>query len=1062
MDERFSPIPHGVRRRAAHTVWRELTRVWSAMPLARHLLQRICVALLLAAIAVSAGAQGSGRYADTIFEHIDQKSGLPSPIVQAVALDGSGFVWVGTGSGISRWDGYHFRNYAMQVGAAGSLPDNNIYALYADPLGRLWIGTKSRGLALYNPALDNFQTFVPPGKEKAYPTIYSIMTDGAKGLWLGTSKGIDHLDPDTGTFTPVDLEGIKVRNSILSLVRDREGRIWAGTTKGLFRSDRDGKHFAAQAIFGSIAAKVWRLRFDRDGRLWIGTTQGAFVLEPSETQARPIHETTPGPSLLDQQAVDTIAEAAPGVIWLGTFGQGIVAVDAKTLQTHRIVHDPAFSNSLLDNMVVTLVTDPAGSVWVGTASGLGRADAVGNGIQTFYGATGVAGQDDRIVDSNVTAVLPTPDGHLWLGFNEKGVEIVAREGTRNGMRLDPIRQIATGPKGPLPVGQINALVSAPDGSVYIGTFDWVYRADSEGNRPVRLPFGPQETAQVDSLLYDAGTLWIGSRGGLWTEDVSGGASRKLPPPILMPLTNQQIVALARGTGNDIWIGTSVELFRYDTVTHDVERIPVDPADLNALPAAVTSIVFDRRHRLWATTWGGGVCVLEGRDANGKPKIRRLLQGLPNSNADSVLEAPDGNMWVTTDGGLAIIDPVTFNITPLRQPDGVAIGAYWVKSGGKTLDGSLLFGGTGGLTVVQPNLVTPWNYVAPVVVTDVLLGDKPSPPAGLNIPDGNARIEIHHDANSLVVEFAALDYTAPDLNLYEYKLNGFDHDWVTTSVARRIASYTNLSPGNYTLELRGSNRDGVWGKTRVVRIRVVPAWYQTLWAKIAALLAILLLLAGAFLSSTAYLRARQRELERRVELRTAELKKITEELQESRLQLEAIAHSDTLTGIPNRRMFNDHFRRLLASSCRHNKSFVLLLLDLDKFKEINDSYGHDVGDAWLRTVALRVNSMLRQSECFARLGGDEFAILLTDPIDEDNLAKICRALADSVEEPLLVDGIRLSTTLSIGVAIYPQDGAEEKTLLKSADIALYCVKREGGNGWHRYEAEPREDAVPKPV
>jgi diguanylate cyclase (GGDEF)-like protein len=1017
----------------------------------------VYAALALLLVASCSFAQGPARHADVIFDHLDRESGLPSPIIQALAQDGHGFVWVGTGSGVSRWDGYHFRNYRVQVGVPGSLPDNNIYTLYTDPGGTLWVGTQSRGVARYDSSRDQFQTFVPPGKDKTYATVYSMVTDGAKGLWLATRKGIDHLDPATGTFTPVALEGVKGRVAAVALVRDRDGRIWAGTSSGLFRSDRRGRHFTLQPVFGAATPRIWRLLFDHAGRLWIGAIQGAYVLEPSEEKARPIHETTPGPSLLDQEPVDTLCEAAPGVIWLGTDGQGIVAVDARTLETHRIVHDSAYPTSLPDNTVVALLTDRAGSVWVGTAKGLGRSDPSG-GILTFFGASGTASQQGPIADPDVTAVLPANDGRLWLGLNEKGVELVAIDGTR----IASIRQIAAGLKAPLPPGQINALTAAPDGSVYVGTSNWVYRADPAGRNLVALPRPPGTADRVDALLYDAGMLWIGSHNGLWQEDLSRGASRRtLPQAVPLPLTPQEITVLARGSGNDLWVADPIELFRYDMVTHAVERIAVDPDDPNALPAEATSLLLDREHRLWATTWGAGVCLLEGGDGKGKPRIRRLSQGLPSPNTDDILEAPDGRLWVSTDDGFAVIDPRTFQITPLRQADGVAIPAYWVKSGATTGDGRLIFGGDGGLTMVDPAQVKPLRSVAPVVVTDVLLGGKPFPPDLFNGAAGQPHpvLQIRHDANSVAVEFASLDYAGPDRNLYAYKLDGFDKDWVATRSTRRVASYTNLSPGDYTLELRASNRDGSWGKVRKVRIRVVPAWFQTLWARGAAVLLVLLVLTAAYRSSTAYLRAQQRELERRVELRTAELKKTTEELEQSRLQLEQMAHSDPLTDLPNRRMFNEYFRRLLASSQRHeHRSFTLILFDLDKFKEINDAYGHDAGDAWLKMVAQCVNSIVRRSDCFARLGGDEFAILVADPMGESGIARICQSLVASVADPLTVNGSVLNTTFSIGAATYPQDGEDEAALLKAADIALYRVKRAGGNGWQRYEGAGDATAI----
>jgi len=994
--------------------------------------------LLLCAVSL---AQSPARRADVVFEHLDRSNGLPSPIVQALAQDGRGFLWVGTGSGVSRWDGYRFRNYQVQVGVRGTLPDNDIYSMYTDPGGTLWIGTRSRGLVRYDAVHDRFQTFGPTGKDRDFPTVYDMVTDGAGGLWVGSRRGIDHFNPAAGTFTPVELEGTAGPVPVICLVRDREGRVWAGTPQGLFRSDARGAHFSRQDIFGTATVRVWRMLFDEAGRLWLGATAGAWVLEPGASEARPIHETQPGRSLLDQESVDTICEAQPGVIWLGTLGEGIVAVDAHTLQTRRIDHDAAYPTSLPSDSVVKLLKDAAGSVWVGTTDGVGRAHP-GGGILSFFGSTGLAGQEGRIPDTGITAVLPESDGHLWLGLNADGVEQVSLRGAD----LESLRHIAAGPNLPLPGGQVNALASGRDGSVYVGTGNWVSRMDGDGGHLTALPRPKGAPVRVDALLGENGTLWIGAHTGLWRTD----DWRQTPQPIALPLTTPEITVLARGAGDDLWIATANELVRYDTASKTAERIPVDAADSGGLPAPVTSLLLDRQDRLWATTWGAGVCLLEGRDARGRPRFRTLTKGLPNTNADDILQAPDSNLWVSTDDGFAVIDAKTFAVTPLRQADGVAIPAYWVKSGSNTQDGRLIFGGDGGVTVVDPAQVHAWRYIPPVVVTDILAGGAAVAPDLFNEPDTEPVLSIEPDANRIEVGFAALDYTGPNRERYAYKLDGFDKDWIPALASRRTASYTNLPPGSYTLELRGSNRDGLWGPARQLRIRVVPAWYQTLWARVGALLFLLIVLTAAFRFSTRLMRARQHELERRVEERTAEIRRATEELEESRRQLEQMAHSDALTGLPNRRMFTDHFRRLLASAQRHeNSSFTLLLFDLDKFKEINDAWGHDAGDAWLKAVAERVNAVLRQSDFFARVGGDEFAVLVADPIEREGLAALCSRLAISVREPLPIEQAVLTTTLSIGAATYPQDGTEEVSLFKSADVALYRVKHAGGNGWQRY-------------
>jgi diguanylate cyclase (GGDEF)-like protein len=1016
--------------------------------------------LLLCLLPAVSRAQAPPRHADVVFENLDRSQGLPSPVIQAMTQDSHGFLWIGTGSGLSRWDGYHFRNYSFAVAIPGSLPDNDVYSLYTAPSGTLWIGTRSRGLARYEPLSDRFQTFLPPGKDKNKnaPAVYSIVSTSKTRLLAGTRIGLDELNLTTGSFTPVPLHGAAGRIAVMSLIRAPTGRIWAGTSQGIFLSDRYGRNFQQQRVFGGEQPAVWRLLLDHTGRLWIGTIAGAYLLRPSATEAVAIHESGPGPSLLNQEAIDAICEPMPGIIWLGTFGQGIVAVDASTLKTYRITHNAAFPTSLPSNTVVTMLTDQAGATWVGTANGVGRA-APGNGIDTFFGATGRSSRTGRIPDSGITSISPERNGHFWLGLNGNGIALV----TLKDNTMQTIRHIAAGLKAPLPPGQVNAITTSDD-HVFIGTSNWVYRASLDGDHLAALPRPKVNGIRVDALVYEKdklrenGTLWIGSHRGLWREDFSAPSSNApLRAPVAIPLTDLEITVLARGTGHALWVGTAHELFRYDTNTHQEIRIPVDPSNLDALPAPVTSLLLDREHRLWATTWGGGVCVLT--DAGHQHyQIRRLLHGLPNANTDDVLQAPDGKLWVSTDDGFAIIDPHTYSIHALRQADGIAIPAYWVKSGANAADGRLIYGGDGGLTVIRPAQVRVSAPAAPVVVTDVQVEAKHYPPDAFN-SSSSPVLNVPQNANRIVVEFASLDYSGADRNRYEYKLDGFDEDWVKTTARRRVASYTNLPPGDYVLELRGSNHNGVWGKARTLRIHVMPAWYQTIWMKLGVLLLLLLLLTGGYRLSTAYMRARQRELERRVELRTAELQKITEELQESRRQLEQIAHTDPLTGLPNRRMFSEHFRRLLATSRRQqNCSFTLILFDLDKFKDINDNYGHDAGDEWLRAVAERIRSMVRQSDCFARVGGDEFALLVADPISGHGIRTLCEALAACVREPFFVNETAVKTTLSIGVASYPKDGDDEIALFKSADIALYRAKRAGGNCWYSYS--PAEVVNPR--
>ena len=180
------------------------------------------------------------------------------------------------------------------------------------------------------------------------------------------------------------------------------------------------------------------------------------------------------------------------------------------------------------------------------------------------------------------------------------------------------------------------------------------------------------------------------------------------------------------------------------------------------------------------------------------------------------------------------------------------------------------------------------------------------------------------------------------------------------------------------------------------------------------------------------------------------------LDASRDELEKIAYSDALTTLANRRRFTDDMRRLMDYSRRHGTRFALVLIDLDRFKDINDRLGHDVGDALLVAAARRLQELTANDDSVARLGGDEFAVLMSDASDSQRVADFCQSIIDNVSAELDVDGAQITATSSVGVAVYPKDGAGQEALYKAADTALYAAKTGGRNTWRAYIGNGKPD------
>jgi len=1075
-----------------------LRRLWAGAHRAAVGAWLMLVAATVAAAAAAPPPERWQAWAVDGFQHITSADGLPNEITTSVAEDGQGFIWTGTVGGVARWDGYQLRVHRFEPGRAGSLPDNVVQVMHRDAAGRLWIGTTSGGLARYEPAGERFVTTGAGPGGLGHVSVRALADDGAGGLWVGTDGGLDHLDVASGRVTPVALgedsaTGLAGRR-VSALLLDRQGRLWVGSTRGLFRRAAGGTRFEAVALapapsplragFGEGRTPMPEcLLEDSRGHIWMGTDRsGAFVLDADGRTARAVLESGPpvrSEAALSTRRVMTMVEARPGEVWIGTLGQGIVAVDVGSGRTRRLQHQPLAAASLPDNSVRGLLRDRQGLVWVATYGGLSRIDPRTGALLTVSSAR--LGADGGRGRADYSALLAHPNGRVWMGTHVDGIEIVdPARGAVQALRPDANR-----PDSALQADVVMSLVADDDGSVYVGSYRGLYRASPDGNRVSRLRWpGRRPDAGIGPLLRDGSQLWVGGLvDGLWAMDLKSGHVRAMLAEPARQLTDLRITALARGPDGALWIGTRNGLNRLRPDSGELLQLPRGlPAEARLTAGFVTALLFDRSGRLWVATYGGGVHLLEpGSEA--APRFRRLAmaEGLPDDNVNALVEDDAGQLWVSTDHGLALLDPVTMKARAVRRADGLVFQSYWTGSVARTASGELLFGASGGLTVVRPALLQAWEHRPAVVVTEILVGGKPVPP-------GAAKpLQVPADANSLAVEFAALDYSAPERNRYAHRLRGYDADWVYNDARHRNASYSNLPPGDYVLELRGSNRDGVFSDaTLVLPVQVQAAWHQTAAFHAATVLAALGLLWAVVSLRTRTLQTRRRELQRLVDERTAELQAVSQALteksralEEKSRVLERASISDPLTGLHNRRFLTEQIDALLAASQRraHDRparpgepvdtDTLFFMIDVDHFKRVNDELGHAAGDAVLVQLAQRLRVAMRESDDIVRWGGEEFLAVAhdTDRARADELAERIRAsVADGPFR--LSDGRTLAMTCSVGHACWPFLPRQPQALdwlgvVDIADIGLLAAKRLGRNAWvglHGTERTPTAELL----
>jgi diguanylate cyclase (GGDEF)-like protein len=1029
--------------------------------------QRLAWAVFVAGLTLGLPAGAVAASADwmalstTIFRSVGEVAGTS---VTAVTQDRDGYLWVGGQGGLSRFDGYRFRSYRADRHSPDAIHDAYINVLHTDRRGRLWIGTNAGGLTRYDRATDRFVTYFAGPRGISDDSVGGL-ADDATGLWIGTAGGLDHRIDATGVFEhfhhdrrqPTSLPD----DAIHALLCDDRGTLWVGTGSGLVRRDSATGSFVP-VLLPTADRKtplISTIIQDSEGQIWLGTDRyGVYVIKRGEREAHPARLASERDGvLLATSNIQSIGEVRPGEIWFGTADYGIGSLDVATRRMRWIHSDPALPTSLPQNLVLAIYRDRSGLVWVGTLSGLRRSDPNQTAISSVVvGSNRSAG----IADSDVLTIFATANDRAWLGLANAGIDIVdATAGRIGSLRPDPAR-----PQRTLPQLSIRAIAGFAHGPMYIGTARGLFTTGEDGHGLRRIPMTGQKSDQINCLSVVDGVLWIGNHTkGVWRFDRRTNSARRLEHT---GLRNSRITVIAPASRGHLWVGTYAGLNMLDIRSGKVQPITSDdPKPERRSLRFIASLQTDRNGREWVGTFGDGIFILDHLGSDGRAHFTQLStrEGLPNDNVDSMLADRQGRIWVATDDGMAVVDPTTLKIRTMHRADGIAFSNYYLGARARLSNGDLLFGAAGGLTIIRPALVRDWSYAPSIVATDLRIGNTSVPPL-TNTAPGGSPIEISSQANSLGLEFAALDFSAPEQNQYAYRLDGYDRTWNETDASRRLAAYTNLAPGTYTLEVRGSNRNGAWSPILTFPIRVLPAWYQTTVFRIFEVLATFALIAGMIRIRTGYLVRRERALQLLVHERTAELRETAHELRERRIELEQMAYRDALTNLPNRRLFAEEIDRLMVQAHIGRNSFVLLLIDLDRFKFINDSLGHDAGDALLREAAKRFIAVFRATDCVVRLGGDEFAVLLAGDHAVIEVDSLCQRVVTSLAVPMTYNENQMQTSASIGVAFFPRDGTTQDELYKSADTALYDAKRCGRNTW-RYVASSLpalEVRVPLPL
>jgi diguanylate cyclase (GGDEF)-like protein len=958
--------------------------------------------------------------------------GLPGEAVYQILQSKDGYLWVRTGAGISRFDGVRFVSVDLEIGPEPA----KAMCMSAD--GDLLLRTATHTIVYKD---RRFSEYLPsahwPGGG-----VRTVFESREHVLFVGADNFLYRIEKN-GEATMLQ-RGTGWVNDFLE---DQSGRIWIASAHAL-STYQDGE-LSNEIATTTAAETISTLAEDHQHRLWAGAAGGLYRIEPGAGR--------PGQALSGQRFhavrdplgalnVRALAEDAEGSLWVGS---EVFALNRlRDERTSRF----DYNAGLTDNDVFSLFVDREGSLWIGTASGLDRLRDTK--LTTFTNSDGMP-------SNRVLSAVAGRDGAVITFSEGGGLASIADSKVTVAAALNKL----------LPNLGGSAMFLSRDGSIWLGTIGGLSRV-KDGNVTVYDGGGHFSKNYISAIGEDDESLLVttseskiyrfrypdsrrdsqsGTQSGAQSGTQSGARSDSKAGEVLpytvhgkpTPLLNEGIYffTMYRDPTDTMWFGTSNGLFK---------RPPGEsPAGGWSRTANfdVTSICDDGHGNLWLGGRTPG--LVQYRLSDGRVTHYTKRDGLFDGFVTRTLAGDDGSLWISAEDGIYsaslkelddFADGRTPSVTATRYTlaDGLktteAADTTSQPAGARTTDGKLWFTMRKGIVEIDPTHLR-HNALAPPVLVEAVSADGRPMPIGsdLTIAPGTKNLEIHYTALSLGI---------PERVRFKYQLDGYDHDWVDAG-SRRAAYYTNLPPGEYRFRVIAANEDGVWNvEGAAINITLKPFFYQTrLFFAFCCLLALLLAFAANRLN-TRLIRARAERLTLVVEEKTAELRK-------SQGELEQLAHYDTLTSLPNRRKFTEDFIRMCAQT--QWGRFSLLLIDSDKFKAINDTFGHDAGDAFLVEASRRLEAAVRSSDTVARLGGDEFAILLTGEHDAAGIAMVCDRIVESFSAPIQFKGTTITASVSIGVAVYPEQGDDYERLFKSADLALYAAKRKGGNTWHRQAA-----------
>ena len=799
--------------------------------------------------------------------------GLSSNSQNCISQDKEGFIWIGTGDGLNRFDGYTFKVYRKNPQDSMSLRSNIISCLLTDSKGTLWIGTYSGGLSRYNKGNDDFYSF----PNLVNSNINALTEDKHHRLWIGSSAGLFIYSPESNKFReilpytdkpfdPSDVNEFAVDNDTL----------WIAFSTGILSAVNTStmvfKNYSMFEVSSKETANfnINSLVVDND-KIWISTwSKGIWIFNKNTGTCRPYKKEK-------SQYINFVFKDNKNRFWYSPEYKGLVLLNGE--KKSIIKEDDFNRNSISSNLLSGIYQDMQNNLWITSKLGDLNYVELNNPFRNWYKKPN---SQHELSSNLINTVMVDKKNRIWVGYEEGGIDILDVNNVKPKIHISGNQLTGLGP------GPVMYIFESRDGTIWIGKYlDGLkqYNESSKTFSSYQHIDGNNSSIVGNDIRHisedSKGNLWIAVHGvGVDMLNPKTGIfiHHKSDPgdPDHTILNNWTFTAFCDQNDN-IWVCTVSGVSEIMANSKIIKQFTENNDVKYSLSNSLALVVFvDSKNYVWIGTADG---LNRLNPKTGLIKKFLTKDGLPSNLIIDIIEDNNHDIWISTTNGLSKYSRKNGTFKNFSVQDGLTTDEFHKFASSKNKEGEMFFGGRDGLTCFFPDSIKLNRYRPPVYITAFKLFNKEVQTKNDNMKIGFylphqiiycKEITLNHNQNEITLEFTALNYLNLAKNQYRYKLEGFDNYWSSPGFKREV-TYTNLDPGEYTFRVMASNNDGIWNREgRSLKIIIEPPFWKTYWAYAFYFLFIVFLF-YVFRKFTLH----EAEIKRKLELEELEIQKLHE-------------------------------------------------------------------------------------------------------------------------------------------------------------------------------------------